>query len=180
MRQTQEFLQTDAAINPGNSGGPLVNLRGEVVGINTAIYGQAYQGISFAIPSQVASQIYRQLKETGQIVRGWLGVQMVDVTTQIADRVGLDRPRGVFVVEAVPDSPAAEAGIRRGDVILRWNGTEITSFLTSVAKSPEPKSANGFRCSSSAMAVRSKSRSRWPSGRRSSRGTSSFHNPAFC
>ncbi len=129
VRQTQEFLQTDAAINPGNSGGPLVNLRGEVVGINTAIYGQAYQGISFAIPSQVASQIYRQLKETGQIVRGWLGVQMVDVTAQIADRVGLDRPRGVFVMEAVPDSPAAEAGIRRGDVILRWNGAEITSFL---------------------------------------------------
>jgi serine protease Do len=121
----QEFLQTDVAVNPGNSGGPLVNLKGEVVGINTAIYGQSYQGISFAIPSDKAKEIYEQLRTKGKVVRGWLGVQPADVTEQIARQLGLRNVQGVLVVSVVPDSPAAKAGIQPGDVITKWNGRRV-------------------------------------------------------
>jgi len=121
----QEFLQTDVAVNPGNSGGPLVNLKGEVVGINTAIYGQSYQGISFAIPSHKAQEIYEQLRTQGKVVRGWLGVQPADMTEQIARQLGLRNVQGVLVVSVVPDSPAAKAGIQAGDVITKWNGRRL-------------------------------------------------------
>lgn len=113
------------AVNPGNSGGPLVNLKGEVVGINTAIYGQSYQGISFAIPSDKAKEIYEQLRTKGKVVRGWLGVQPADVTEQIARQLGLRNVQGVLVVSVVPDSPAAKAGIQPGDVITKWNGRRV-------------------------------------------------------
>jgi serine protease Do len=120
-----EFLQTDAAVNPGNSGGPLVNLKGEVVGINTAIYGRSYQGISFAIPSGLAQEVYEKLKATGAVERGWLGVGMADLDEEIAARLGLEEVRGALVAGVVPDSPADRAGLRQGDVIVEWNGLEI-------------------------------------------------------
>lgn len=125
-RRFTEFLQTDAAVNPGNSGGPLVNMRGEVVGINTAIVGETYRGISFAIPSRLAREIYEKLKASGKIVaRGWLGVAMVDVNALVAQRLGLDEARGALVRSVVPGSPAEKAGIRPGDVVLQWNKEPI-------------------------------------------------------
>jgi serine protease Do len=121
----QEFLQTDAAVNPGNSGGPLVNLKGEVVGINTAIYGRAYQGISFAIPSEKAKEVYERLKTGQKVVRGWLGVQMSELNASLARELGLQQVQGVVVVSVVPDSPAEKAGIQARDVIVQWNGRRI-------------------------------------------------------
>jgi serine protease Do len=128
----QEFLQTDAAVNPGNSGGPLVNMDGEVVGINTAIVGQSYRGISFAIPSNVAKDVYKHLKASGKVQpRGWLGVAMEEIDYRRAARLGLDRVLdhlyGVEVVGVVLDSPAHAAGLQPGDVILKWDGQEIHS-----------------------------------------------------
>jgi len=124
----QEFLQTDAAVNPGNSGGPLVNMDGQVVGINTAIVGQSYRGISFAIPSNLAQRVCERLKTTGKVEpRGWLGVAMEEIDARRAARLRLDKVYGVEVLTVVVDSPADEAGIQRGDVILRWNGQEIHS-----------------------------------------------------
>lgn len=121
----QEFLQTDAAMNPGNSGGPLVNLRGEIVGINSAIYGDAYRGISFAIPSRVARDVYEQICREGQSRHGWLGIQMADLDDAEAERRGLESPRGALVLSVLPSSPAELAGIRPGDVILTWNGKAV-------------------------------------------------------
>jgi len=124
----QELLQTDAAVNPGNSGGPLVNMDGQVVGINTAIVGQSYRGISFAIPSNLAQRVCERLKTTGKVEpRGWLGVAMEEIDARRAARLRLDKVYGVEVLTVVVDSPADEAGIQRGDVILRWNGQEIHS-----------------------------------------------------
>ncbi|MCB9481088.1 MAG: Do family serine endopeptidase [Desulfobacteraceae bacterium] len=111
-----DFIQTDASINPGNSGGPLLDLKGEVVGINTAILAKA-QGIGFAIPSNMASVIIEQLKNNGEVVRGWLGVQIQDVDEGIAEYYGLKKPEGVFVSEVFEDNPASDAGIRAGDII---------------------------------------------------------------
>ncbi|MHC4406079.1 MAG: S1C family serine protease [Planctomycetota bacterium] len=122
----QEALQTDAAVNPGNSGGPLVNLKGEVVGINTAIVGRLNQGVSFAIPSRIAREVYEELKTTGNVKpRGFLGVRMKEITFRQAAELGLDRPRGVSVVYVEPESPAEVGGITPGDVILEWNGQQI-------------------------------------------------------
>jgi S1-C subfamily serine protease len=131
----QDFLQTDAAVNPGNSGGPLVDSQGRVIGINTAIVGDAYQGVSFAIPSKVAHDIYQRLKTEKTVRRGWLGVQMVAVTESEARQVGLPAPQGVMIAglyqpatdKPAIDTPAARAGILSGDVILRWNGTAIVA-----------------------------------------------------
>ncbi|MBN2021763.1 MAG: trypsin-like peptidase domain-containing protein [Pirellulales bacterium] len=121
----QNFLQTDAAVNPGNSGGPLVNRQGQVVGINTAIRGESYQGISFAIPSNMVRQIVEQLKTGGHVARGWLGVAIGEVTEPLAERLKLDDARGALVVSVVPGAPAARAGVRPNDVILQWNDTPI-------------------------------------------------------
>jgi serine protease Do len=136
----QEFLQTDAAVNPGNSGGPLVNMKGEVIGINTAIFGRAYQGISFAIPSDMARETYRQLRETGKVKpRGWLGVTLDEISELDAARFGLERGEGVRVKGVVRRSPADRAGIEPGDVILRWNGQEIddpSSLSLAVVRTP--------------------------------------------
>ncbi|MCG8450444.1 MAG: trypsin-like peptidase domain-containing protein [Pirellulales bacterium] len=122
----QEFLQTDAAVNPGNSGGPLVNVSGEIVGINTAIIGPSYQGISFSIPSAIARDSYQQLRDTGWVLRGFLGVEPTQVSDPIARKLGLDRGQGVLVVRVHPNTPAAEAGLQSGDVILSWNGIEYS------------------------------------------------------
>jgi S1-C subfamily serine protease len=128
-RPHQDFLQTDAAVNPGNSGGPLVNARGEIVGINTAIVGEAYQGISFSIPSNVAKKVFLALRDGKQVSRGWLGVVLDEVSAEEAQRNGLDQPRGALVLQLVleggAESPAASAGIQAGDIVVRWNGAEI-------------------------------------------------------
>ncbi len=122
----QEFLQTDAAVNPGNSGGPLVNFEGKVIGINTAIFGPTYQGISFSIPSAIAKASYEQLRKDGYVERGYLGVGPGPVSYDIADILGLPRDKGVLVTRLQSDTPATDAGIRLGDVILTWDGTEFS------------------------------------------------------
>jgi len=119
-----DFIQTDASINPGNSGGPLFNSRGEVVGINTAIVAGG-QGIGFAIPIDIAKDVIAQLRETGQVVRGWLGVMVQSMTKELAASFGLEDARGALVTEVTAGSPADRAGIQRGDVILSVNGKPL-------------------------------------------------------
>ena len=123
----QDFIQTDAAINPGNSGGALVNLRGELIGINTAIVGQSNAGIGFAIPINMAKSIMEQLIKGGKVRRGWIGVQLEDVDEEKAEYFGLDKPRGVQVGEVLEDSPAEKAGLKQDDIILKLNDLEVTS-----------------------------------------------------
>jgi serine protease Do len=118
------FLQTDAPINPGNSGGPLVNLEGEVIGINSAIIASG-QGIGFAIPSNMAKEIVSQLKTRGKVVRGWIGVSIQSITPDIARAFGLKNDKGALVSEVVPNGPAEAAGIKQGDVIVSFNGKTI-------------------------------------------------------
>jgi len=118
------FIQTDASINPGNSGGPLVNMNGEVVGINTAIIPNA-QGIGFAIPINMATEIVPQLQKNGHVTRGWLGVSIQEVTPELAKSFGLDKNKGALVAEVFKASPAEKAGIEQGDIILALNGKEI-------------------------------------------------------
>jgi serine protease Do len=118
------FLQTDASINPGNSGGPLLNLKGEVVGINTAILASG-QGIGFATPSSTAKSVIPQLQEKGKVVRGMIGVQVQNVTPELAKSFGLPEPKGALVAEVTSDSPAEKAGIHRGDIIIEFNGHPI-------------------------------------------------------
>ncbi|MEE4377457.1 MAG: DegQ family serine endoprotease [Candidatus Competibacteraceae bacterium] len=124
------FIQTDAAVNPGNSGGPLFNLNGEVIGINSQIYSRTggYQGVSFAIPINVAMEVADQLKTFGKVSRGWLGVLIQEVTAELAQSFGLDRPQGALVGQVLPDSPAQTAGIEAGDIIIAFNGKPITRF----------------------------------------------------
>lgn len=124
----QEYLQTDVAVNPGNSGGPLVDLAGKVVGINAAIVGQSYRGISFAIPTSLARDTYERLLKDGWIERGYLGIRPVVVPEIFRERYELDAGQGVLVGEP-PGGPAREAGIRHGDVILRWNDHEANDPL---------------------------------------------------
>jgi serine protease Do len=121
------FIQTDVPINPGNSGGPLFNMKGEVVGINTQIYSRSggYQGVSFAIPINVAMEVVDQLKAGGRISRGWLGVVIQEVTADLAESFGLDRPRGALVAQVQDDSPASKAGLQASDVILAFNGNAV-------------------------------------------------------
>lgn len=123
------FLQTDVAINPGNSGGPLFNLAGQVVGINSQIYSQTggYQGVSFAIPIDIAMKVAKQLRDTGHVTRGWLGVQIQNVDRKLARSFKLPRPEGALVTRIFPDSPAAKADIDVGDVILAFNGHPVDS-----------------------------------------------------
>lgn len=127
----QDFLQTDAAVNPGNSGGPLIDTHGQVVGINTAIVGDAYQGISFAIPSNVAKDVYTRIREKGGVSRGWLGVQLGEVSEEVATKLNLPKVSGAYIADLVNQlgmqSPALDAGMAKGDVVLRWNNQEVTS-----------------------------------------------------
>ena len=118
------FLQTDAAINPGNSGGPLLNLEGEVVGINTAIVATG-QGIGFAIPTNMVKNVIEQLETKGKVIRGMLGVQVQVVTPEIAKAFGLAEPHGALVAEVQPDTPAEKAGLKREDIIIEYNGQPI-------------------------------------------------------
>ena len=121
------FIQTDVAINPGNSGGPLFNLDGEVVGINSQIFTRSggFMGLSFAIPITVALDVANQLKETGKVSRGWLGVVIQEVNKDLAESFGLDRPAGALVAQVLEDGPAAKGGLRVGDVILRLDNHPI-------------------------------------------------------
>ncbi len=121
------FIQTDASINPGNSGGPLINMNGEVVGINTAIIAAA-QGIGFAIPINLAKDILPQLKEKGKVTRGWLGVMIQKVTPELAKSFGLEKPRGALVSDIIEGSPAEKAGIMKGDIILEFNRIPIKEW----------------------------------------------------
>lgn len=121
------FIQSDVAVNPGSSGGPLFNLRGEVVGINSQIYSSTggYMGLSFAIPIKLAMQIAEQMKATGEVTRGWLGVLLQAVNSDLAEAFKLDRPRGALVAQILPDSPAISAGFKQGDIILRYGGAPV-------------------------------------------------------
>lgn len=124
-----DFIQTDAAINKGNSGGPMFNLKGEVIGINAAIYSPSGGniGIGFAIPSSMAKPIIEQLKQTGKVTRGWLGVVIQPLTKEIADSLNLPNTKGAIVVEVDPKGSAYKAGIKPRDVITKFNGKEITT-----------------------------------------------------
>src|ERR1044071_6203549 len=121
------FIQTDASINPGNSGGPLINLRGEVVGINTAIFSQSGGniGIGFAIPTNSIKEVLPQLKDKGRVVRGYLGTTLQKITPEIADSLGLKQQRGALVADVMRGSPAERAGIKTGDIITEFNSKEV-------------------------------------------------------
>ncbi|MFM5926901.1 MAG: HhoA/HhoB/HtrA family serine endopeptidase [Dolichospermum sp.] len=144
-----EFIQTDAAINPGNSGGPLLNARGEVIGMNTAII-QGAQGLGFSIPINTAKRISDQLITTGKAQHPYLGIQMVGITPELKQRINSDpnsgltvnENQGVLIVRVMPDSPAAKAGIRAGDVIQRLNGEAVTE-ASAVQKAVEKAQVGG-------------------------------------
>ena len=123
------FIQTDVAVNPGNSGGPLFNLRGEVVGINSAIYSRTggFMGLSFAIPIDVANEVVQQLKSTGRVIRGRIGVVIQPVTRELADGFGLPKPQGALVNSVEKGGPAEKAGVEPGDVILRFDGKPVNA-----------------------------------------------------
>lgn len=124
------FIQTDVAVNPGNSGGPLINMRGEAIGINSQIISRSggYMGISFAIPIDEAMRVVKQLKTTGYVTRGRIGIVIGEVTKEVADSLGLGKVRGTLVRNVEPGSPAEKAGIEPGDIVLRFNGRDINSF----------------------------------------------------
>jgi serine protease Do len=141
------FIQTDAAINPGNSGGPLLNTKGEVVGINTAIFsrGGGNIGIGFAIPIDLAKEIVPQLKDKGRVTRGWLGVMIQKVTPDIAESLGLEESKGALVADVVKDGPAEAAGLKQGDVIVEFDGKPVTDSAELpllVARTPVGKSVS--------------------------------------
>ncbi|HEX2613096.1 MAG TPA: Do family serine endopeptidase [Fibrobacteria bacterium] len=142
----QDYIQTDAAVNPGNSGGPLVNLRGEVVGINSAIYTRTggYMGVSFAIPINMAVKVAEDLIYDGKVTRGWLGVVIDDVDENLAGALGLSDPQGALIREVMPNSPAAKGGILAGDIVLKAGGVTIldaSHLRNSVADLPPGKAS---------------------------------------
>ena len=124
----EDFIQTDAAINPGNSGGPLVNTRGELIGINTAIFSRSggYQGIGFAVPSNMARLVMDQLLQKGKVTRGWLGVTIQEITPELSQKFGLKTAKGALIGDVAKGSPAEKAGIKRGDIILEFNGKKVS------------------------------------------------------
>jgi serine protease Do len=123
----EDFIQTDAAINPGNSGGALVNLKGELIGINTAIFSQSggYMGIGFAVPSNMAKNVMHNLIKHGKVVRGWIGVSIQEVTADLAKEFGAQEVTGALVADVMDDSPASKAKLERGDIIKAYNGTNV-------------------------------------------------------
>ena len=141
IAEYEDFIQTDAAINPGNSGGALVNVRGELVGINTAIFSQSggNMGIGFAVPSNLSRSIMDQLVRTGKVVRGWLGVAIQDLTPELATQFGITETKGVLVSDVMEDSPAKKAGFERADVIIEYDGKSMdspTHLRNAVAQTP--------------------------------------------
>ena len=122
-----DFIQSDASINRGNSGGPMFNMDGEVIGVNTAIFSPSggSVGIGFAIPSQLARNVIAQLRDSGEVKRGWLGVRIQSVTDELAEGLGLDEAKGALVASVTPDGPAENAGIKQGDVIIEFDGREV-------------------------------------------------------
>jgi len=129
-RDTGEYLpliQTDVAVNPGNSGGPLINMRGEVIGINSQIYSRSggYMGISFAVPIDEAMRVAEQLRTTGRVTRGRIGVQIGEVTKEVAESLGMQRAQGALIQRVEPGGPAEKGGLEAGDIILKFNGTNI-------------------------------------------------------
>ena len=123
----EDFIQTDAAINPGNSGGALANLKGELIGINTAIFSQSggYMGIGFAIPSAMAKSVFHSLVTQGKVVRGWIGVSIQEVTPDLANQFGTSDTTGALVADVLDDSPASKANFERGDIITGYNGIPV-------------------------------------------------------
>ncbi|MEX0605439.1 MAG: DegQ family serine endoprotease [Marinobacter sp.] len=141
------FIQTDVAINPGNSGGPLFNLDGEVIGINSQIYTRSggFMGVSFAIPMDEAMNVFEQIRDKGSVARGWLGVLIQEVNRDLAESFGLKRPRGALIAEVMVDSPAEQAGLRSGDIVLEYDGesVELSSDLPPmVGRTPVGESAS--------------------------------------
>jgi serine protease Do len=142
----EDFIQTDAAINPGNSGGALVNTNGELVGINTAIFSTSggYMGIGFAIPSDMAKSVMGSIIKHGRVIRGWLGVSIQNLTPELAESLGIKQETGALVAEVVKDSPAEKAGLKRGDLIVEFDGKKIedsTSLRNMVAAMEPGKTA---------------------------------------
>jgi Do/DeqQ family serine protease len=123
----ENFIQTDASINPGNSGGPLVNLKGEVIGINTAIVA-AGQGIGFAIPANMVKRVIAQLLDRGRVTRGWIGISVQPLTAELAQSLGLKDTKGAVVARVYPDGPAAKAGIAQNDVIVKFGATAVEDY----------------------------------------------------
>lgn len=147
INEYEDFIQTDAAINPGNSGGPLINIDGEVVGINSALYSQTggYMGIGFAIPINMVKTIETQLKDVGKVTRGWLGVVIQNVDENLARSFGLAKAEGILVSEVQPGSPAEKSGIQQGDVIMKLNGAvlrDVGELRNRVALLPPNSTAN--------------------------------------
>jgi len=137
----EDFIQTDAAINPGNSGGALVNLQGELIGINTAIFSRSggYMGIGFAIPSNMAKNVCQSLQEHGKVVRGWLGVSIQNLNPELAEQFDTPDTNGALVADVVEDSPADDAKFQRGDIIRKYDGREVensTKLRSFVAETP--------------------------------------------
>jgi serine protease Do len=142
----EDFIQTDAAINPGNSGGPLVNLDSEVVGINTAIFSRSggYMGVGFAIPINMAKGIAEQLLDDGEVKRGYLGIVIQSLTPELSESFKLESQMGILIAKVSKDSPADKAGLRQGDLIIRFNGQEVTdtgSFRNRVSLTPPGSNA---------------------------------------
>lgn len=140
----EDFIQTDAAINPGNSGGALVNTRGELIGINTAIFSESggYMGIGFAVPANMAHTVMTSLIKNGKVTRGWLGVSVQDINQDLAKQFGLNEAKGALVSEVLPNSPAAAAGVKVGDVVTAIDGKPVDSaavLRNAVAQSPVGK-----------------------------------------
>jgi len=141
------FIQTDVAINPGNSGGPLFNLDGKVIGINSQIYSRTggFMGLSFAIPINIVMNVVEQLKGSGHVARGWLGVLIQDVTRELAEGFGMKKPRGALVAKVLPDSPAEKSGFQVGDVVVEFDGKKIvrsSNLPPVVGLSPVGKDVN--------------------------------------
>ncbi|MFN4013215.1 MAG: Do family serine endopeptidase [Aquificaceae bacterium] len=142
ITQYESFIQTDAAINPGNSGGPLVNIRGEVIGINTAILAEG-QGLGFAIPINLAKWVADQLIEKGRVVRGWLGVVIQDITPDMAESLGVKE--GVIIAQVMPGSPADKGGLRVGDIVVEVDGqrvSEVRELQFKIMRTPPGKEIN--------------------------------------
>ncbi len=143
----EDFIQTDAAINPGNSGGPLLNLDGQVIGINTAIFSRSggNMGVGFAIPVDLARNIADQLIDKGKVTRGFLGIVIQDLTPELAESFGIKEHKGVLVAQVSPDSPAAKAGMKAGDLIVAYRGNEVSQvadFRNRVAQTPPGSKEN--------------------------------------